>query len=100
VAGALAGGWGEGRAVGAGLAFTPECEPGLAKLSVSDLVRLDRAIVTISMDPKIGPERFTREGHVPLGSTPKAPPACCTTSRSSEPSSSRVNVAFLQVKSL
>ncbi|MFI5635461.1 hypothetical protein ACIA8E_40220 [Streptomyces sp. NPDC051664] len=48
------------------VAFTPECEPGLAKLSVSDLVRLDRAIVTISMDPKIGPERPTREGHVPL----------------------------------
>ncbi|MGW3246573.1 hypothetical protein [Streptomyces sp. NPDC001070] len=48
------------------VAFTPECEPGLAKLSVSDLVRLDRAIVTISMDPTIGAERPTREGHVPL----------------------------------
>lgn len=48
------------------MASTPECEPGLAKLSVSDLVSLDRAIVTISMDPTIGPERPTREGHVPL----------------------------------
>ncbi|MET8537321.1 hypothetical protein ABZV67_37420 [Streptomyces sp. NPDC005065] len=48
------------------MAFTPECEPGLGKLSVSDLVRLDRAIVTVSMDPSMGAERPTREGHVPL----------------------------------
>lgn len=48
------------------IAFTPECEPALTKLSVAEVVRLDRALVAISLDPWAGQERPTREGHVPL----------------------------------
>ncbi|GHE80217.1 hypothetical protein GCM10014715_39500 [Streptomyces spiralis] len=48
------------------VAFTPECEPVLRKLSAAELVRLDRALVAISLDPWIGQEKPTRAGHVPL----------------------------------
>ncbi|MFJ6452022.1 hypothetical protein ACIQNV_36055 [Streptomyces hydrogenans] len=46
--------------------FTPECDPYLEKLTPAELVRLDRALVTISLDPTIGAERPTAPGQVPL----------------------------------
>ncbi|MFE4662540.1 hypothetical protein ACFRFJ_38355 [Streptomyces hydrogenans] len=46
--------------------FTPECDPYLEKLSPAEVVRLDRALVAISLDPMIGIERPTEPGQVPL----------------------------------
>ncbi|MFD6249378.1 type II toxin-antitoxin system RelE family toxin [Streptomyces roseolus] len=46
--------------------FTPECDPYLEKLSPAEIVRLDRALVTISLDPLIGSARPTGPGQVPL----------------------------------
>lgn len=57
------------------VAFTPKCEAGLAKLSVSDLVCLDRAIVTVSMDVHRSRAAHPRGPACRCGSTPRAPPA-------------------------
>ncbi|MFF9147250.1 hypothetical protein ACF1BN_20580 [Streptomyces sp. NPDC014861] len=46
--------------------FTPECDPYLEKLTPAELVRLDRTLVAISVDPTIGFERPATHGQLPL----------------------------------